>query len=138
MGIVSKLDFFTTNNATTNDVVIDLILQRLRPNITYRKERRVRCLDHIINLAAKAFLFGGDQECFEDIEISYSQPITTLEAEIAFWRNKGVLGKLHNLIVFIRKTPQRREKFFDQYKAAKVIDIEFEGKILCKHLIGKV
>jgi hypothetical protein len=72
MEIVSKLGFFITNNAITNDIAVDLILQRLKPDITYRKERRVRYLSYIINLAAKALLFGGDKDCFEDVEISNS------------------------------------------------------------------
>jgi hypothetical protein len=84
MGIVSKLGYFITDNATTCDVAINLILERLRPEILYRKERRVRCLGYIINLAAKAFLFGDDKECFEEVQFSSSQPMTALEAEILF------------------------------------------------------
>jgi hypothetical protein len=30
-----------------------------------RKARRLRCLGHVINLAAKAFLFGAEFEQFE-------------------------------------------------------------------------
>lgn len=111
MGVVSKLGYFTTDNATTNDVTIDLILQSLRPDIPQPEARRVRCLDHIINLAAKAFLFGGDKESFEDVEIGHSAPMTALEAEIAFWRSKGPLGKLHNLIVYIRRLHSAEKHF---------------------------
>jgi hypothetical protein len=30
------------------------------------------------------------------------------------WRKRGPVGKLHNIIVFICRTPQRRQKFKDQ------------------------
>jgi hypothetical protein len=84
MGIVSNLGYFTTDNATSNNIAIEIILQRIRPNIKQPEARRIRCLGHIINLAAKAFLFGEDKDSFEDIEFSTSVPITTLEAEINF------------------------------------------------------
>lgn len=127
MEVVSKLGYFTTDNATTCDVAIKIILQRLRPDISFPKHRRVRCLGHIINLAAKAFLFAEDKDSFENVEIHSSVPMTALEAEMAFWRNKGPLGKLHNLVVYIRKTPQRREAFQACYKTAKVDNDEFKG-----------
>ena len=44
MEVVSKLGYFTTDNATSNDVAIERILQTLRPDITQPRERRVRCL----------------------------------------------------------------------------------------------
>jgi hypothetical protein len=84
MDIVNKLGYFITDNATTNDLTIEIILQRLRPNITYLGERRVRYLGHIINLAAKAFLFSNNKESFEDVQFVSQLPITALEAEIDF------------------------------------------------------
>jgi hypothetical protein len=54
--------------------------------------------------------------------------VTALKAEIAFWRKKGPLEKLHNLIIHIRRTSQRREIFQTYYKAVKVDDKEFEGR----------
>jgi hypothetical protein len=132
MEIVSKLGYFTTDNHCVNDLTIELILKHLRPDITHPRERRVRCLGHIINLAAKAFLFGGDKDSFEDVHISSAVPVTALEAEMAFWRTKGPLGKLHNLIVYIRKTSQRRDAFQACCQAVKVEDDEFEGKLTKK------
>lgn len=84
MGIISNLEYFITNNASTCDMAIKIVLQRLRPNITHPRYRRVRCLDHIINLVAKAFLFDSRKGSFEDIEIDNSTPLTALEAETAF------------------------------------------------------
>ena len=34
--------------------------------------------------------------------------------ELQMWRKRGPVGKLHNIVVFICRTPQRREKFKDQ------------------------
>jgi hypothetical protein len=102
--IINKLRYFTTDNYCVNDTTIKLILKYLRPDITYLRERRVRYLDYIINLAAKAFLFGGNKDSFKDIHINSAVPVIALEAEMAFWRTKGSLEKLYNLIIYIRKT----------------------------------
>lgn len=40
------------------------ILRELRPDLN-KKERRLRCIGHITNHAAQAFLFGKDPEAFE-------------------------------------------------------------------------
>jgi hypothetical protein len=63
MGIISRLGFFIANNAGNNDTYIRAICQSL--DIKNPKTRRVRCLDHIINLAAKAFLFDKDVDAFK-------------------------------------------------------------------------
>jgi hypothetical protein len=55
---ISKLGYFCTDNATPNDVAIKTILARLRPDVKKSETHRVRCLSHIINLAAMPFLFG--------------------------------------------------------------------------------
>lgn len=127
MGVVSKLGFFIADNATVNDVTISLIFQKLRPDISQPSHRRVRCLGHIINLAAQAFLFGGDRQAFEEVQLINKDPISIIEAELAFWRKKGPLGKLHNIVTFIRRTPQRRESFQRCCNACKAEDDNFEG-----------
>jgi hypothetical protein len=104
---LAKMGYYCTDNATVNDVVIQIICNRLRPDIPEPRKRRVRYLSHIINLAAMAFLFGCDQESIEAEMPSFGKT-DYLEAQLAFWRRKGSKGKLHNLVHFIRKTPQRR------------------------------
>jgi hypothetical protein len=32
---------------------------------------------------------------------------------LAQWRKRGPVGKLHNIIIWIRRTPQRRDSFLD-------------------------
>jgi hypothetical protein len=84
MNIISNLGYLITDNAAVNDIIIKLILQRLRFNITYLKERRGRYLNYIINLAAKAFLFNNNKKSFKNIEINILVSITAFKVEMAF------------------------------------------------------
>ena len=63
--ITSNIGVFVADNVDTNDVAIKAILRILRPDLTIRN-RRARCLGHIINLAAKAIIFGKDTTAFDD------------------------------------------------------------------------
>jgi hypothetical protein len=113
--IVDRLGVFVADNAESNDVAIQAILHQLRPELQ-PKLRRSRCLGHIINLVAKAFLFGKSVEAFElatgsiNEDTAFVDPEAMKKAQKA-WREKGAIGKLHNIIVFIRSSPQRREAF---------------------------
>jgi hypothetical protein len=84
LGIKDQLGFFIGDNIGLNNTTIRVILRKLRPNIKDPDSRRVRCLGHIINLAAKAFLFNNNKESFENIEINISVSIIALKAEMAF------------------------------------------------------
>jgi hypothetical protein len=66
MGILLKLGYFIADNDGRNDICIRAILRKYRLNIKDPDSRRVRCLKHIINLAAKAFLFGKNVNAFKD------------------------------------------------------------------------
>ena len=116
--IQDKFGVFIGDNAGNVDTAIEAIVRRFRPEETSLGNRRSRCLGHIINLAAKAFILGEDVEVFED------QIAVTLDGdgrlgisehdlaqEQAHWRSRGPVGKLHNIIVYIRGTPQRRQAF---------------------------
>ena len=61
-----RLGFFIGDNATTNNTAIRAILAHLLPELKNPDSRRIRCLSYIINLAAKAFLFGKDADAFEE------------------------------------------------------------------------
>ena len=57
-----QIGWFVLDNATSNDTCVAEVLKDLGINDTVAR-CRLRCLGHIINLAAKAFLFGsGDFE----------------------------------------------------------------------------
>jgi hypothetical protein len=71
---------------------------------------RLRCNGHIINLAAQSFLFQIDEEALADHN-NTELLSTPTEMEMNHWRRKGPLGKLHNIIVYIQRSPQRMANF---------------------------
>ena len=100
------------DNADSNDTCLEQLIREIFPGATEDDvdERRLRCWGHVLNLVAKAFLFGTDANAFE-LE---DEANTTLEREqerLKAWRKKGPVGKLHNIIVFIRASTQRKELF---------------------------
>jgi hypothetical protein len=67
----------------------------------------LRCnfnINHIINLAVKAYLFGKDADAFEE-ESKTKKKLFKLKAVKELWRKKRLLRKFYNFINFIRKTP---------------------------------
>ena len=107
-----RLGFFIGDNAPENGTAIRAIIAHLCPNEKDPNSRRIRCLGHIINLAAKAFLFGHDADAFEE-ESQTKKERTRFEEVRELWRRKGPVGKFHNTVSFIRKNPQRREAFLE-------------------------
>jgi hypothetical protein len=112
-----KFGVFVGDNAGNVDTAINAIVRRLRPNEPPGL-RRSRCLGHIINLAAKAFIHGADVEAWED-EVALAaqrdsrrghEELNLMEEQVQ-WRSRGPIGKYHNVVVFIRASPQRRQAF---------------------------
>lgn len=111
--IVEALGVFVADNAESNNTAIKHVLSVLDPSCKDPNTRRSRCIAHIINLAAKAFLFGSDTRAFEhDIE-GEEENINSdrLKVTQTAWRKKGALGKLHNIVMYVRASVQRREAF---------------------------
>jgi hypothetical protein len=65
------------------------------------EDRCLRYWGHILNLGVKAFLLGENAESFE-VEIEVLNILGLQKEELNRWRRKGGLGKLHNLVIFIR------------------------------------
>jgi hypothetical protein len=101
MGILPKLGYFIANNDGRNDTCIRAILRKHRPDIKDPNSRRMCCLEHIINLAAKAFLFGKNAGAFED-STDTARKNGHLEAPREERRKQGSVRKLHNTVKFIR------------------------------------
>jgi hypothetical protein len=102
--VKDQLGFFIGDNTGINNTAIRAILSQLRLDIKDPDSRRVRCLGHIINLTAKASLFGKDVDAFE--EESYTKKkLSKFEAVRELWRKKGLLRKFYNTVTFIRKIP---------------------------------
>jgi len=110
--IGGKIGYFMLDNASSNDTAVDLILKTLYPKMSekQRKRRRLRCLGHVVNLCAQAFLLGKKADTtLEELELAYSRH--DFESIAKIWRQQGALGRLHNIIRYIRMSPQRREEF---------------------------
>jgi hypothetical protein len=136
-GIGDRLGIFIADNADSNDVAWKEVLRQLHPERDAVASRS-RCLGHIINLAAKAFLFGQNTEAFESVvdsvNDSSSQDSEIMRKAQAEWRKRGPIGKLHNIIVFIRASSQRKEAFKRNVVGGKV-----DGKFISQiyHLFDK-
>lgn len=123
--IADNLGVFIADNPDTNDNAVTAVLGLLGQS---DEHRRSRCIGHIINLAAKDFLFGQDVEAFEyDITgVGVTDAFDSIKMRKAqdIWRKKGPVGKLHNLVVFVQASPQRVERF----KSITVGDNNIDGK----------
>jgi hypothetical protein len=110
-GIESKIGACVSDNALNNDTCLNaLYLQFPRFTAADAKKRRLRCFGHILNLVAKAFLFGDDASVFE-LESDHLELLGEHDRALQHWRRKGPIGKLHNIVKFIRASPQRIEAF---------------------------
>jgi hypothetical protein len=118
-GILSKLLAVTTDNATNNDTFLAELegICRQRGIRFTKAGNRVRCIAHVINLAVQDFLKAlkseapdteGEYIALEDSEVDLSQCIS----------------RLRKLIVKIRSSPQRHEKFANQCEVLGVVPKE--------------
>ena len=104
--LADRVGFFMLDNASNNDSTVAYLAEQFNFNAT---QRRLRCAGHIINIVAQSILFGKDYNAFELAEGQATSELQQLEV----WRNKGPLGKLHNVIVYIKHTDQRIQVFND-------------------------
>jgi hAT family C-terminal dimerisation region len=91
--IQHKIGYFVLDNASNNDTAMESLGAEFRIN---GEERRVRCFGHIINLAAKALLFGDDANAFEE---ELSNGSVASQEEHTHWMKKGPVGKVHIWVV---------------------------------------
>ena len=88
-----NLDYFVHDNAPNNDTTLNELADEFGFSVT---GRRLRCMRHIINLIAEAYLFGQDAESFDDKYKKTGKP-----ERRKLWRQRGPLGKLHNLVAHV-------------------------------------
>ena len=137
-GIINKIGVWVADNADSNDTAIKAILKVIDSRIKDISPYRSRCLGHIINLAAKAFLFGKETDAFEAITelVDDTTPMdsATMREAQAAWHSKGPIGKLHNVVVFVRSSTLRREAFL-----RVVVGANSDGKLEPRHahIFGK-
>lgn len=106
--ITHKLGFLIADNATTNDRVIDLLSTRCGWDA---EQRRIRCSGHILNLVAKAIVFGDGISLFEKRLASMNE-----EDQYTEWRKKSSIGKVHNIVRWLRGSPERMQAFKELQK----------------------
>ena len=130
-----QLGVFIADNASNNDTAIPALCERLGIDPAHR---RVRCLAHIVNLAAKAFLFGKSVEAFErNIESqdqSFSVTKKQLEKAQDDWRRFGPVGRLHNIVKYVRRSDIRRAEFSLISIGVVTIDGEFLTSISISYI----
>jgi BED zinc finger len=117
-GIVRQVGCLVGDNVSTNDTLCRSLSGCLEKEgiIWDAEKRRLRCMGHIINLAVQAFLFqdtiGMDELKSYDNQEELGETICNQDQQQQF-RLLGPLGKLHNIVVYIRKSPQRTKSFRD-------------------------
>ncbi|KAI8416512.1 hypothetical protein FOFC_02822 [Fusarium oxysporum] len=73
------------------------------------RARRMRCYGHILNLVARAFLYARIRRPSR-LNRKYFDLLGRWEDDLRHWRKKGPVGKLHNIVKFIRSSPQSFSK----------------------------
>ena len=120
-----------SDNAKNNDTAVKHLLQRLFPGLSdkQRQGRRLRCFGHITDLCARALLLGkGAGKALSDLSRKESKG--DFEAADSFWKGKGALGQLHNIVVYILGTPQRLEEFAKTTKGGSLVEFD-KLKVSC-------
>jgi hypothetical protein len=120
-GILRNIGTLIGDNATTNDTLCRTMAayltaeHKINWNQTFQ---RLRCMGHIINLVVQAFLFTNDQE--EQVMDSYDKEDESgeeldekgrKERATSIRNRMGVMGKIHNVVIHIRASPTRTNKF---------------------------
>ena len=133
--IGGRVGCVVSDNLAANDHCLQYMYKPLDSSMRPAdiKARRMRCYGHILNLVARAFLFGKDAESFElESEINCMRGLA--EQDLSHWRAKGPIGKLHNIVKFIRSSPQRSEHFkriaqeeeYEEYRLCEESTAELE------------
>ncbi|KAL6402721.1 hypothetical protein AUP68_14055 [Ilyonectria robusta] len=115
--ISETLGYLTADNADSCDLAVNELFQALLPDddsvLDLARRRRIRCVKHELNLGARGFLDGTLKEVLKKLPLQ-SEARESLQEEADFlknWRQSGSIQKLHDLMGWIRRSPQRREKF---------------------------
>ena len=143
--ITNSIGYMQGDNASTNDTAATWFDDKLEERgIEWTGNKyRMRCSGHIINLSVMAFLGALAKEPFdfEAAEFRREKEVNTAEiaenstsisktqsgkkkkvsleykdsAEYIRWRRLGPLGVLHNVVIYIHASPQRRQVWVKEY-----------------------
>lgn len=128
-GITAEnIGYFVLDNASNNDTTLVALSEALDFDPI---ERRLRCMGHILNLIAESYLFGQDASSFDE-DFKKAGPA----ARRKLWRQRGELGKLHNLVTHIMASGKRIDIFKalqsilnDGIAAGKIWKVVLDGGI---------
>lgn len=95
-----------TDNATEKRACLRIIAKEL--DLAKPEKRHVYCIGHIINLVAHQVLFNSNVKAFK---YELESNVTTKVVQLAEWRRKVPISKLHNIIRYITYSTQRRNVF---------------------------
>ena len=112
-GIRNKLGYMVMDNVGSNDTLITTIATSLNDEgVLYNSiQRRLRCNDHVLNLAVQVFLF---EKRVNDFGYLRNKADSSSDTQLNQWRRLRPLGKLHNINVWTMKSPQRVQAFKDR------------------------
>src|SRR5579859_4422054 len=109
--IVDRIGYFTGDNASNNDTAMKCLNRRIleEGGVGFDVgERRLRCFAHDMKIAVKGLLFGPKVKELETYEatadVSDEEKAEWMKAK---WRAFGAIGKLHNIVKYIRISPKR-------------------------------
>jgi len=91
--IGQNLRVFMMDNVTNNNIILKELATQFNINVGYS---RLQCLSHIINLVIKALLFGKGISKFK-----WKLAGALYDEIFKFWNSIGLIGKLHNIYVYI-------------------------------------
>ena len=120
--IASNLGCLMADNASNNDTMVSE-LTKLIPS--YSKDRRLFCVGHVINLIVKAALFGDGISKFER-QISGASDQETFE----LWRQRGIIGRVHNIVLYIMPSDQRRQELAKYAKDPSVSEDQLFDSVI--------
>ena len=111
--IKDSLGYFIMDDTTANDCVVVSILHQLfeKDGLSYNSEQQqLRCNDYIIYLLVQAFLFRPLPEYIILASRRRDEKGLTT-AKLQRWCKMGPLRKLHNIVIYIKASPQQTQVF---------------------------
>jgi hypothetical protein len=87
-----NLGYFVLDNTLNNNTTLVELAKILEFDL---KERRLRCIGHILNLITKRYLFRQDLSVFKE-EYKKAGPLERW----ALWRRRREVEKLYNLVIY--------------------------------------
>jgi len=134
LNLLRRIGAIVGDNSGTNDTLCRAIQSYLLQHQQIHwnpSHRRIRCQGHILNLVVQAFFFQSDEEvesmaAYDQQEENDIESFEANRKEIRgnFRTKYGALGKLHNIVVFIRASPQRTTYFLGDCASLRKIPLD--------------